>query len=968
MTATSTLTTLGGFAFKVNGLSPPSPATHKARALMAFLIMNRGADSARERLLEIFWPDAEPDNARKSLNTALHSIRHCLRAAGVDAANTFLVATYSVVRWTADTNVDALQFAALAAREDPAANQEALQLYTGDFLEGDYDDWAVTERERLTTLYESALAKAVTTSRDPNAARLLLARNPYAEEAYATLIEAEMDAGRSGSANEWVERCRKALAEVGEKPSEAFDERFGHIGLRSLEVPASNLPQQATSFVGRDAELAEIKALLAKSHLVTITGTGGVGKTRAALQAGAEVLDASGEGVWVADLAKVSGAESVIPEIASAFGVKSQGFRTLLDHVLAYLKRRRLLLILDNCEHVVAEAARVVEAIIRECPRVTVLATSRENLGVRGEQIYRLPSLEVPHPDAKPGAKDALAFGAVALFVARAFAVDAHFSYTDETARVVVEICRRLDGIALAIELAAARVMSLSVHQLLERLRDQFRLLTSSDRAAPLRQQTMRATLDWSYNLLSEAEKKMFRRLAIFQGGCTIEAINASGMDDSRDESSILERVSSLVNKSLVTVEFRAQSQRYRLLEPLRQYGLECLAEHGELDASARSHARQFTEFGRQAAEQWLKIPELEWLANIEEEIDNLRAALDWSLTQRNDPVLGAQLTEHLRNFWHGLHHHEGSRWLNAAEAAVSYEAHPALSTSITLSRARLFLQTDLRESILACEAALPRARALDDPRLLLRALLFYSGALVWMNRLEEAEPIANEGLALAERSSDHYHRYMTAYMLMNLANLNQRRGNLNAARDYVTRFTDLYEQLRIPLERHGWWGVTTRASQERMDGNLSRAIELTLEARRSAQLTKDATSEIHSDHALGVYSLMAGEVENARNHARSVLALSRDELLPHGIPAALQVLAGAATQRGEREAAARLLGYAEARFPELPIPRNLHVEVDPKCFIQPLLDYFGDARLAQLMAEGAAWSEDQAVEEALKI
>src|SRR5579872_1928015 len=186
----SSLVTLGGFAFSVNGLLPPNPATRKARALMAFLVMNRGTDSARERLLEIFWPDVEPENARNSLNTALHSIRSCLRRAGADADG-FLVATKSVIRWSADTTVDAVRFAALAGRDEAAALQEALQLYRGDFLEGDYDPWAAAERERLTMLYESVLAKMVATTRDPEAARTLIARNPYAEDAYAALIEAE---------------------------------------------------------------------------------------------------------------------------------------------------------------------------------------------------------------------------------------------------------------------------------------------------------------------------------------------------------------------------------------------------------------------------------------------------------------------------------------------------------------------------------------------------------------------------------------------------------------------------------------------------------------------------------------------------------------------------------------------------------------------------------------------------------
>src|ERR1700737_2025048 len=249
--STTRLTTLGGFAFSVNGISTRSPATRKARALMAFLIMNRDVDTARDRLLEIFWPDAEPDHARDSLNTALWSIRRCLRTAGVQA-DECVFATKSTLRWTADTLVDALRFAELAASDDLTKSQEALQLYRGDFLEGDYDNWAVTERERLATIYETVLARVVRTSKDTEAAQRFIARNPYDEEAYATLVEAELAAGRRSSAASWVERCRKALSEVGEKPSSAFEARFGNIAhIEPLVIDELALP-----FAGRDTDIA----------------------------------------------------------------------------------------------------------------------------------------------------------------------------------------------------------------------------------------------------------------------------------------------------------------------------------------------------------------------------------------------------------------------------------------------------------------------------------------------------------------------------------------------------------------------------------------------------------------------------------------------------------------------------------------------------------------------------------------
>jgi predicted ATPase/DNA-binding SARP family transcriptional activator len=961
----SNLVTLGGFAFSVNGISASIPATRKARALMAFLIMNREAQSARERLLEIFWPDVDPDSARHSLNTALHSIRRCLRMAGVDA-DAFLVATKSIVRWTADTAADAVEFEEIATKDDPIDRRDALELYRGDFLEGDYDDWAVGERERLAALYESVLAKAVRTSRDSDAARRLLVRNPYAEDAYAVLIEAELGAGRHTSATALVERCRKAMSEVDEIPSPAFEERFGHIGRRSLDVPPSNLPRQTTSFVGRGVESSEVRALLTKSRLVTIVGVGGVGKTRVALHVGAQLRDAFEDGAWFVDLAKVSGADSVVPEIASAYEITSQGFSALFDRVLAHMKNKRLLLILDNCEHVVVEAARVAGSIITVCPQVTILATSREApLGVGGEHVYLLPPLDVPPSAAESGAENALKFSAVALFVERARAINAHFPFTDDNAAEIGEICLRLDGIALAIELAAARVMTLSVQQLLERLREQFQFLKGVDRAAHPRHQTMRATLDWSYNWLSETERAMFRRLAIFQGGWTIEAVPAAWDVEPLDDVAILDNLSSLVNKSLVAVKFSAQTQRYRLMEPLRQYGLERLKVEHEFDGTARRHAQYFAEFARQAADTWNKMPELTWLGNIEADLDNIRAALEWSLSQGNDLVLGAETAAHLGNFWFSRHYHEGLRWLELAQRSVSYEDYPMLSVEVAVSRMRSYIQADIPAALRVFEEAQGFARSLNEEVHLRRLLLFRGHALLGENRLDEAEIAATECVEKSERGEDPYR---LAFGLCTLARLNRRRGNFDVARELSKRMTQVYEGMQLSLDRNRWIVLTECARVEQLDGHLARAIELCREAHSIPQLTRDPPSEVQTEYCLTALLLLSGAVDEARAHGRSLLKLSREELLSHGIAPALQVLAGVATRRANHDIAARLLGYAEARFPAQTIARDQWVEVDPQWFIQPLRDHFGVARLAELMAEGVAWSEDHAVEEALRI
>jgi predicted ATPase/DNA-binding CsgD family transcriptional regulator len=726
----------------------------------------------------------------------------------------------------------------------------------------------------------------------------------------------------------------------------------------------SNLPLLRTSFVGRTAELVEIKTLLGKHRLVTIVGAGGVGKTRVALRVGVESLDTFNDGVWLADLAKISGPHSVVPAIASAFGVKSLGFGTLEERLLLHLRSKRLLLILDNCEHVIVEAGRTVHSILATCPEVTVLATSRERLGEQGEHLYRLPSLDVPPPNAEVIEK-ALKFSAVALFVDRARLVDTHFELVETNARAIGNICQRLDGVALAIELAAARVTTLTPDELLERLRAQFRLLRGGDRAVHPRHRTMRATLDWSYDWLTDTEKAAFRRLAIFQGGWTVDTLGAAGLDQVLDEADLLDTLSSLVDKSLVTAELRGGAQRFRLMEPLRQYGLERLKESHEFEAVAAHHASYFTEFARQAASHWRTPSEPAALEKIEDEMDNIRAALEWALLQRHASALGAELATYLGNFWLTRHYHEGVQWLESAQAAISFEEHPALSGAVTGHLLRSYAQADQSKTLPLCEEAIPLLRKLDDQLPLRRTLFFYGTVLLSRDRLDDAEQAFQECLELCQRADD---TYLTCWQLIFLGRMNTRRGQLERARELLTQGCEIYDSLGIPLDRNRWIAFAPRARLEQLAGHLDQAIALCREGLRITQLTQDPLGGMQIEYLLAAFLFLSGDDEEARTHGLAVLRVSQNELLPHGIAPAIQVLAGVATLRGRLEIAARLLGYVEMRFPKQAYPPNTVVEVDPQWFIGPLREHFGDSRLAELMAEGATWSEDRAIEAALTV
>ena len=362
--------------------------------------------------------------------------------------------------------------------------------------------------------------------------------------------------------------------------------------LRSLQSMPNNLPLQMTSFVGRDREVAEIAESLGTHRLVTLVGSGGIGKTRTSLQVAANLLDGSGNGVWFIELAPLASDEYISATIAQALGLSLPPEGDALAHLVKTLKSWQALLVFDNCEHIVAGAARVIWAIIRQCPKIAILASSRQGLGIAGETIYRLPSLGVGDGATVANAREATAAPAIALFVERANAADQHFALTDENASIVADICRRLDGIPLAIELAAARVKVLSPRQLRERLDERFRVLTGGSRNLLPRQQTLRALIDWSHDLLDDRERMLFRRLGIFVNGFTLEAASAVATSDDFDELDLFDVLASLVDKSLVLAEPAGDALRYRMLESTRAYAREKLGASAESQERALRHLR----------------------------------------------------------------------------------------------------------------------------------------------------------------------------------------------------------------------------------------------------------------------------------------------------------------------------------------------------------------------------------------
>ena len=452
--------------------------------------------------------------------------------------------------------------------------------------------------------------------------------------------------------------------------------------LRSLEAQPNNLPLQLTSFVGREAQVEEVRRLLGRARLLTLTGPGGCGKTRLALQVAADSIGKLAAGVWLADLApRTAHPDSVWATVADALGVRAEHGhdggvapgRPVPRALLDFLRSREMLLVLDNCEHLLLPCGEFATRVLATCPRVRILATSREALGIAGETLWPVPSLSVPGPDAGSGAE------AVQLFVERARAVQPGFTLSAEAAPAVARICRQLDGIPLAIELAAARLKVLSVEQIADRLSDRFRLLTGGDRTALPRQQTLRALIDWSWDLLSEGEKALLGRLSVFAGGWDLEAAEAVCAESCDVEGGVLEILSRLVDKSLVIAELvevntpgrgAHLSARYRLLETIRQYAAEKL-EHSGGTAAVRTRHRDWYAGFAEAAEPDLRGPhQAAWFDRLEREHDNLRAALEWCRTTE-DASTGLRLAGALSRFWYVRGYlGDGRAWLEAFLAA----------------------------------------------------------------------------------------------------------------------------------------------------------------------------------------------------------------------------------------------------------------------------------------------------------
>jgi predicted ATPase/DNA-binding SARP family transcriptional activator/Tfp pilus assembly protein PilF len=713
------ITLFGPLQVRVNGLPLPALRSRKPLWLLALLTLRPNRPIEREWLAGTLWPDLDQSRAFANLRSVLSELRKALATQGNRLQSPDRT---TLMLDLAEADVDVLRFDAAIKSGQLADLEQAMALYSGPLLEGCTEEWVFQERNAREHHCLQALQKlgdaALAAGDYPSAVRYYkraAGMDPWWETAQRGWMEA---LAKSGDTNAALQVYRKFVEVLRNDPTAVPDEqtRALYQRLRSqahqrtgspkavtvAAAPAPSvkgyLPHALTDLVGREDERLEVRSCLRHSRLVTLTGVGGIGKTRLASEVAGEVVGEYADGVWLVALDALVEGRLVVRQIASVLGLKEAPGRLLLESVTEYLRLKRVLLVLDNCEHLLEASAQVVAHLLGECSELRILATSREALGIAGETVWRVPALAVPVMEHLPPGPSTLVrvlmgYESVQLFVERAQAVRQSFALSGSNARAVAQACQQLEGIPLAIELAAARVRAMDVGQIASRLNDYLGLLSTGSRTAQSRQQTLRATLDWSYALLSEAERSLLRRLSVFAGGWTLEAaeqvcgdfglpildfglkVDLSDASSSGQEPAaiqhppefdaiqnpkskiqnqeVLDLLTSLVDKSLIVFEERGPGEgRYRLLEMVRQYAAESLQASGEVEPVKSKHRDWFVAVA-QEEEPRLRSAEQEMsLRRLETEYENLRAALAWCRGEASGALAGLRLAGVLGRFW----------------------------------------------------------------------------------------------------------------------------------------------------------------------------------------------------------------------------------------------------------------------------------------------------------------------------
>lgn len=942
---------LGNFRLVYRGELLRAISTRRMKSLLAFLLLYCDAPQSRQHLSFLFWPDSTEAQARNNLRQSLHLLRQSL-----PDVERFLQSDTQTIQWLPNSpfTLDVADFERTAQQADSINSlQDAVDLYHGELLPDCYDDWILVEREQLQQKFHAVLERLIRLLEEQGNyrsairyAERMLRSDPLREETYQQLIHLYVLSGNRTGATRVYQTCARVLKrELDLEPNLETQEIFKASQKTKVQPTTSgssqgrtnNLPTYLTSFVGREAEVE----LLTRSQssdrtpefqerLLTFTGPGGCGKTRLAIQVASHLIEKFSAGVWFIDVATLADSNLIPHAIASALSIQDQPGRETLDTIIDHLRLRELLLIFDNCEYFVSSCARVVETLLLSCSRLRILATSQEKLNLPGERVWPVSPLSITedHDLSVVGISQS---EATRLFIERACSVLPTFVLNTDNAASIAQICQHLDGLPLAIELAAARVAVLTPAQIATRLDNIFHTQAPVSSSTPPRHQTLQATMDWSYELLSERERILFRRLSVFVGGFSLEAAEAVCADQEGRggilTSEVLDLLSRLIDKSLVMVSDWAQGDqfRYRLLQPTWQYANEKLCTSNDQEQLRLWHLDYFLSLAEEAELHFARVEQGMWFDRLLAEHDNLIAAIDWSL-RRSELTTALRLTATLWYYWLARgHYKEGLQYLTRT-LELTKDAAPSRARAKALRSAgaiHLWSEGDWQRARPLLEEALMASKELDDKELIAGSLGTLGATAYIQGDYAAAKSFLTESLSLL---SDAEHQHDIGWSFSYL-------GDLFLLQHDHLEAQKLYEK----------------------------SVE-------NFRATGDMNSLAYPIRRLGAIALERGDHQRAIAFFKESLTLNRDVNYQLGIVACLGALAGVAVRYGQSIRAAKLFGAAETLLINIagklfPIDQ---AEFDrTKAVLYNLIE---EANLHVALDEGRAMRIEETLNYALKI
>ncbi len=919
-------------------LTPTLDHLGKPKTLFKILVTHAGRIFSQDELIELLWPEAPADTAAVNLRKRISELRKVLEPKITRGSDSQYILTrpggYSL-NAQAPYTTDAQEFMQALEEGQKLGNagqlgqaiceyERAIALTQGEFLAEDrYEEWTLTLRERWHELVLKALARLAGCyaylreyRRALEQCHKMLELVPTREEIFRQKMLYHYLAGEESEAVRTYQMCVETLKrDLDLQPSPETRALYEQILKRQVSTlpPTAlhNLPQELTSFIGREREISQIKQLLFSARLLTLTGLGGCGKTRLALKVATDLVHDFRDGVWLIELAALADPTTVAHRVSTVLGLRETPGRPSIETILEHLQAKSILLVLDNCEHIVHACARCAETLLQACPSLQIIATSREALGVRGETLLPVPALSMPAAEKPlPTLKVLQQYEAISLFVERAQALLPGFALNKQNATTVVQICQRLDGLPLAIELAAARVRTLTVQQIAARLDDRFRLLSAGSRTAMPHQQTLQTMMDWSFNLLSASEQALLRRLSVFSGGFTLETAESVCAGEGIETREALNLLTHLIDKSLVKAEEQDAQMRYGMLETVRQYARERLVEADELESVC---ARHLDFYVRLMAEAWDAIgsqDEAVWLERLEHEHDNLRAALSWALeTDRIESAL--RLAKTLWVFWNVRgYRSEGRAWLKRVLSKAQGLRTELYARVLTGAGRLACAQGDYPEARSFFQQTLEIFQELSDKRGIASSWVNLGLVASMQGNHSEARAFYEKALAL-HREIGNLVGVATA--LGNLGGAAWEQGDYATARAYYEEELAIRRQLKEPEGIASSLNVLGGLAQ--LEGNYDHAVALFEESLTLQRELGYKSGIAYTLSSLGSVAYDRGDYALARSRYEESLQMRRELGDKQGVAYLLNSLGSVAVRQGEYEQARALFEESLSLF-----------------------------------------------------